>query len=78
MEDIDATLEIYNESTVINLLDGVDRVDKIVFLATTNYPEKLGTRIMNRPSRFDKRFKVGYPTDNTRKIYLEHLIQDED
>jgi DNA replication protein DnaC len=76
MEDIDSIIEYYNETEVINTLDGVYEMDKIVFLATTNYPEKLGFRIVNRPSRFDKRFKVGYPIEETRRIYLNFLNKD--
>lgn len=74
MEDIDAILEVHNESEVLNILDGVDQINKAVFLATTNYPEKLGARIINRPSRFDKRFKIGYPNAESRKIYFEFII----
>jgi SpoVK/Ycf46/Vps4 family AAA+-type ATPase len=55
-------------------LDGVNQIDKVVYLATTNYPERLGARIINRPSRFDKRFKIGHPNEESRKMYLEHLI----
>lgn len=75
MEDIDAILEDYNESSVLNLLDGVDDVQNIVFLATTNYPEKLGPRIINRPSRFDKRFQIGLPSEEARLVYLKHLFE---
>lgn len=74
MEDIDSILDEYRESDVINILDGVDTIPKVVFLATTNYPEKLGARILNRPSRFDKRFKIGMPNAETRKIYLQYLF----
>lgn len=74
IEDIDSTLEIYNESDVLNILDGVNEVSKVVFLATTNYPEKLGARVVNRPSRFDKRFRIGFPSKASRRIYFEHLI----
>lgn len=77
MEDIDSTIRSYSETDVINILDGVDHMDKIVFLATTNYPERLGERIMNRPSRFDKRYKVGYPSADSRKLYLEHLLKGD-
>jgi hypothetical protein len=73
MEDLDAILASYNESSVINMLDGVMGVDKVVFLATTNYPEKLGARIMNRPSRFDKRFEIGNPNPASRRLYLGHI-----
>ena len=69
MEDIDAILEMYNESDVLNLLDGLDQVENVVFLATTNYPERLGARVINRPSRLDKRFKFGFPSAEARKIY---------
>lgn len=78
MEDIDSILEIYNESVCLNVLDGIDSSENVVFLATTNYPEKLGARIINRPSRFDKRFKIGFPGDEARKIYFEHIISDEE
>lgn len=74
MEDIDSILEHYCESDVINILDGVDMIEKVVFLATTNYPEKLGARILNRPSRFDKRYKIGMPNEASRKIYLRSLM----
>jgi len=74
MEDIDSILEHYSESMVLNILDGVDEVDKAVFLATTNYPERLGARIINRPSRFDKRFKIGHPNKESRRLYFEHII----
>jgi len=74
MEDIDSTLQHFNESEVLNILDGVNQVEKAVFLATTNYPEQLGERIINRPSRFDKRFKIGHPNAESRKMYLEYLI----
>lgn len=74
MEDIDAIIEHFNESEVINILDGVDMIEKVVFLATTNYPEKLGARILNRPSRFDRRFKIGMPNEQSRKMYIERLL----
>jgi Cdc6-like AAA superfamily ATPase len=77
MEDIDSLLEIYNESEILNILDGVNEVSKVVFLATTNYPQKLGHRIINRPSRFDKRFRIGFPSPKSREIYLRHLIGEE-
>ncbi len=77
MEDIDSTLEMYSESDVLNILDGVNQIDKAVFLATTNYPERLGPRIINRPSRFDKRFKIGHPNEDSRRIYFKHLIGEE-
>jgi SpoVK/Ycf46/Vps4 family AAA+-type ATPase len=77
MEDIDSILEHHSESDVLNILDGVNQIEKVVFLATTNYPENLGPRIINRPSRFDKRFKIGHPNAESRRIYFEHVIGKE-
>lgn len=77
MEDIDSIVDSYNESEILNILDGVDQVEKIVYLATSNYPERLGQRILNRPSRFDKRFKMGHPKKESRLIYFKHLIDEQ-
>lgn len=77
MEDIDSILEMWDESQVLNILDGVDQIERTVFLATTNYPERLGARILNRPSRFDKRFKIGHPNAESRMMYFKHLIGDQ-
>ena len=77
IEDIDDFIEHSKESHFLNILDGVESVDRVVFLATTNYPEKLGQRVMNRPSRFDKRFRIGFPSEKSRRMYFEHLIGKE-
>jgi len=74
MEDLDSILEKYCESEVLNILDGVEKIENVVFLATTNYPEKLGDRIINRPSRFDKRFMMPHPRAKSRKIFFDHLF----
>jgi SpoVK/Ycf46/Vps4 family AAA+-type ATPase len=78
MEDLDEILDHANQSEILNLLDGVEATHKVVFLATTNYPEKLGPRIVNRPSRFDRRFKIGHPNETSRRIYIESLIRPGD
>lgn len=78
MEDLDAILDGRKESQVLNLLDGAEQLHKVIFVATTNYPEKLGSRIINRPSRFDKRIHVGHPDKPGRLMYLESLIEGHD
>ena len=77
MEDIDAILRRSYESDVMNVLDGVYSIDKVVFLATTNYPENLGSRIMNRPSRFDKKIFVGMPSEENRRQYIKSKLVKE-
>lgn len=75
MEDLDAILESHKESQVLNILDGAESINRTVFVATTNYPRNLGPRIINRPSRFDKRIFVGHPDEVGRTMYLEDLIE---
>lgn len=74
MEDIDQTINSYGSRRLLDILDGVVPVDRCVFIATTNFPERLDSRIMNRPSRFDKRFLIGLPNKEARKMYLEYLL----
>lgn len=74
MEDLDSLFEIHEDTEILNLLDGIEDTFNTVFIATTNYPQKLKPRVVNRPSRFDKRFKIGFPSKESRKIYLDHLF----
>ena len=78
MEDLDSIIEQYDESEVLNILDGVNAFEDVVYLATTNYPERLGARIINRPSRFDKRIKIDFPNAECRRIYLDSLITEQE
>lgn len=71
LEDIDEIIQYNGEAGVLSLLDGESNVDNILHLATTNYPERLGPRIINRPSRFDRRVFVGMPEPKARQVYLE-------
>ncbi len=74
MEDLDSILAAYGETEVLNVLDGIDVVDKVVFLGSSNYPENLPPRLLSRPSRLDRRFKIDHPDAEARQIYLRHLI----
>lgn len=73
MEDIDEIMNVHNRSSVLNLLDGINSISNIVYLATTNYADRLEDRVCNRPSRFDKRFKIDMPNADCRKVYFEFL-----
>jgi SpoVK/Ycf46/Vps4 family AAA+-type ATPase len=76
IEDIDAIAgdSNYVTSQLLNLLDGVKQIENVVYIATTNYPEKLAERITNRPSRFDRRYYVAPPTKEVRMSYLKNKI----
>lgn len=70
IEDIDAIIERFGESSLLALLDGELQIDNVVFVATTNYPENLDQRFVNRPSRFDEVILIGMPSDKAREVYL--------
>lgn len=70
MEDIDEIIHRHSEHDLLALLDGETQISNVVFLATTNYPDRLGGRIVNRPSRFDERIFVDMPSVVTRRAYL--------
>lgn len=72
MEDIDTMILNSGEHGLLALLDGELQINNIVFLATTNYPEKLDKRIINRPSRFDIIKLIGMPSSSIRKQYLQY------
>lgn len=73
MEDIDSLIKLHDASSILNILDGIGGFENIVYIATTNYPENLEERFSNRPSRFDKRYHIGYPKPEARKKYFQHL-----
>lgn len=80
LEDIESIAgdNSYTTSTLLNILDGVKQIDNVVYLATTNYPEKLEDRITNRPSRFDRRYEVFSPNDEIRRAYLKNKLSEDD
>ncbi len=70
LEDLDAMISTHGEHEVLALLDGELQIDNVVFIATTNYPERLDKRIVNRPSRFDIVKLIGMPNEPAREMYL--------
>jgi hypothetical protein len=77
LEDIDELVQRYGEHDILALLDGESQIDNVVNIATTNYPERLGARIINRPSRFDERILVDMPNKGAREKYLRHITKNE-
>ena len=80
LEDIDSIAgdNSYSVSKLLNILDGVKQIENVVYIATTNYPEKLQERITNRPSRFDRRYKVDLPGKEIRRSYIKNKLEKSD
>ena len=71
MEDLDAIVYNYGDAEILALMDGELQVDNVLFVATTNYPEKLDRRLVCRPSRFDIVREVSMPSKEARETYLK-------
>lgn len=76
LEDLDALVERYGESEYLALLDGESQVDNVVYVATTNYPERLDVRFVDRPSRFDTIRYIGMPSNAARAAYFDAKVPD--
>lgn len=78
IEDIDAIggENNYITSQLLNMLDGIKQIENVVYIATTNYPEKLAERFTNRPSRFDRRFYIAPPSSEVRMSYLRNKMPE--
>lgn len=78
LEDVEEIIHSFNEHDLLALLDGEHQTDNVVNIATTNYPEMLGARIINRPSRFDEVIKIGMPSPQMRYQYLLHILGEDE
>ena len=74
IEDIDG-IERYNRSEFLNFIDGVKPLHNVFIIATTNYPEKVDTALINRPSRFDKIYNFKTPNRTVRKKLLKYYFK---
>lgn len=71
MEDIDEL----GEHSLLQLLDGGNTVDNIVYLGTTNYVDRLPDRVL-RPGRFDRKILVSHPPATGRKAYFKAKLKE--
>ena len=80
LEDLDSMIDKKNRSFFLNELDGFQENTGVVVLATTNHPEKLDSSILDRPSRFDRKYHFQLPAETERLLYIERWnseLQDE-
>src|SRR5438477_3780663 len=75
-EDIDASIETHGDSELLQWLDGSHQINKVINIATTNYPERLDRRIVSRPRRFDRIIKIESPSAAIRETYLTRKLPE--
>lgn len=71
LEDLDSLINDNNRAFFLNEVDGFTANQGIVLLATTNHPEAIDPAIMNRPSRFDRKYYFSLPELAERMAYIQ-------
>ena len=71
LEDLDSLVNDQNRSFFLNQLDGFEQNHGLMVLATTNHPDRIDKAIIDRPSRFDRKYHFDLPTSEERQRYLE-------
>jgi AAA+ superfamily predicted ATPase len=72
LEDLDALVGDHNRSFFLNELDGFASNAGIVTLATSNHAERLDPSILERPSRFDRKYHFDLPQQSERVQYVTY------
>jgi SpoVK/Ycf46/Vps4 family AAA+-type ATPase len=70
LEDLDSMIDDQNRSFLLNELDGFNSNNGVVVIATTNHPERLDPAILDRPSRFDRKYYFQLPAEAERLAYI--------
>lgn len=76
LEDIDSLIYNFGENNYLEMLDSAKTIDNVLFIATTNYPDRLDPRVYNRPGRFSHVVKIGLPGPKTREAYLKAILKN--
>ena len=78
LEDLDSMLEgSIDLSSFLNLMDGVVSKNGLLIIATANDIKKMKKSVVDRPSRFDRKFKIDLPDVDMSKKYLSHWFNNK-
>ncbi len=69
-------IEHMDSNGLSEILDGVTRLESVLFLATTNNINQVSEKIRNRPSRFDEKLEIGYPSSGIRREYIAGVYSE--
>jgi AAA+ superfamily predicted ATPase len=70
LEDLDSMIDDKSRAFFLNELDGFETNTGVVVLATTNHPDRLDPAILDRPSRFDRKYYFDQPGEAERSEYI--------
>ena len=75
MEDLDSMIDDKSRAFFLNELDGFETNSGVLVLATTNHVDRLDPAIVNRPSRFDRKYYFDPPGMIERAAYVDSWNQ---
>jgi AAA+ superfamily predicted ATPase len=75
LEDVDCLIGENDRSAFLNELDGFAQNTGLLTIATTNHPERLDRSILDRPSRFDRKFHFPLPGERERRAWLARWVR---
>ena len=78
IEEVEEYVERRGEHGLLSMMDGERSLQGALIVATTNYPEKLNKRIVNRPRRFDRVLGIGMPGGAVRREYFQKKLHIEE
>jgi SpoVK/Ycf46/Vps4 family AAA+-type ATPase len=76
LEEFEEEAENY-ERELLNLLDGPNQMKNVMYIATTNFLDKVPRRMM-RPGRFSNSLEIKLPDDKARRFYLSQKFGDQE
>lgn len=74
IEELEEYVKRRGEHSLLAMLDGERSLEGALVVATTNYPEQLNARILNRPRRFDRVVYIGMPGEAVRAEYFKRKL----
>jgi ATPase family associated with various cellular activities (AAA) len=63
-----------NMNLLLSLLDGEKQVQNVIYIATTNFLDRIDARLTNRPSRFDEIIRAKAPNKAVRTAYFDRVL----
>jgi hypothetical protein len=73
-EDIDGFVAEHNRTVFLNEMDGFGSNEGLLIVASSNHPGKIDEALLKRPSRFDRVFHIGLPSETDRAEYCRRLL----
>lgn len=76
IEKMDFMFDKYGPFALMDLLDSLHKTNKVLYIASATYVDKLLEILYNKPNRFDKKYEIKYPDKESRKTYIDSRIKD--